>query len=65
MCDLSDPGTGISVRDAWLNSQGLQSPVFRWARVGPEAINGLALAVGLQRHSVREHQGRWFAVLTR
>ncbi len=65
VCDLSDPGTGISVRDAWLNSQGMQSPVFRWARVGPEAIHGLAVAAGLRRHSVREHQGRWFAVLTR
>ena len=66
VCDLSDPGTGLSVRDAWLNSRGLQSPVVplgpRWA---PEAIDGLALAAGLTRHSVREHHGRWFAVLTR
>ena len=65
VCDLSAPGTGLSVRDAWLTSGGLQSPTFRWARVGPEAIHALAAAAGLRRHAVREHEGRWFAVLTR
>ncbi len=65
VCDLAEPGVGVTVSDAWLTSHGMQSPVFRWAQVGPEAIHDLASDAGLRRHCVREHHGRWFAVLTR
>ena len=63
--DLAPPGTGLRRHDARIVSRGRHSSIFPWAEVGVDAIGDLAQACGARVHRVREHHGRWFAVLTR
>jgi hypothetical protein len=65
VCDLADPGTGVRHHDARLVTAMKRSGSFPWAQVGPEAIEGVASEAGLRVTEVRDHHGRWFAVLAR
>ena len=62
--DLAEPGTGVQIHAARLIAESRWSPTFRWARVGAEAIEGLASRAGFHVQSVGELNRRWFAVLT-
>lgn len=61
--DLAAPGTGLSTHEARLVSEGRRTSIFPWAQVGADAIEPLARQAGLQVSRLREHHGRWFAVL--
>ena len=63
--DLAPFGEGLVVRVVRVESDGWQSDGFRWALVGADVIEELALAAGLRAESVHEHRGRWHAVLTK
>jgi SAM-dependent methyltransferase len=63
VCDLAQPGTGVSVHEALLVSGERRTKTFPWARVGADAIDELATSAGLQVDRVRQHGDRWFAVL--
>lgn len=65
VCDLAVPGTGLHVGEARLVVQGVSTPSFRWAHVGPEALFALATGAGLSVRSVQQDEGRWIGVLTR
>ncbi len=65
VCDLADPGTGLSFHAARIVTRGKKSANFPWAKVGPDAIHSLAHAAGLAVQHVGHGDGRWFAVLTR
>ncbi len=62
--DLAEPGTGVQIHAARLIAESKWSPTFQWARVGAEAIEGLASSAGFHVQSVGELKRRWFAVLT-
>lgn len=63
--DLSPPGSGLETRTVRLDGDGQASVVFRWAVVGVEAVHHVAAAAGWLVTTVRAHEGRWFAVLTK
>ena len=63
--DLAPFGEGLVVRVVRVESDGWQSGGFRWALVGADVIEELALSAGLRAESVHEHRGRWHAVLTK
>ncbi len=63
--DLAPRGEGLVVRVVRVESEGWRSDGFRWALVGADVIEELALAAGLRAEVVQEHGGRWFAVLTK
>jgi hypothetical protein len=65
VCDLAAPGTGVRHHDARLVTALKRSGSFRWAEVGTDAIHRLATAAGLRLLDVDDHDGRWFAVLSR
>lgn len=65
VCDLSGPGTGLSLHAARIATRRLRSATFPWAQVGPDAIGTVAAAAGLAVQHVGEGRGRWFAVLTK
>ncbi|MEO7350369.1 MAG: SAM-dependent methyltransferase, partial [Marmoricola sp.] len=65
VCDLAAPGTGVSFHAARIATHRRRSATFPWARVGPDAIESLAVDAGMDVQHVGEHHGRWFAVLTR
>jgi SAM-dependent methyltransferase len=65
VCDLASPGTGLARHHARLATSAKQSTLFPWAEVGPEAIEGMAVDAGLQVTHLGDHDGRWFAVLSR
>ncbi len=65
VCDLADPGTGLSIHSARIATRRLRSATFPWAQVGPEAIEPIAARSELAVEHVGERDGRWFAVLTR
>jgi len=65
VCDLADPGTGLSVHAARIVTLGRKSASFPWAKVGPDAVESLAHTAGLDVQEVDERDGRWFTVLTR
>ena len=65
VCDLATPGTGVRRHDARLVTALKRSRTFPWAQVGPESIEEVAADAGLATVEVRDHEGRWFAVLTR
>lgn len=62
--DLAAPGTGMKTHEARLVSEGRRTSIFPWAQVGADAVEPLARQAGLQVSRLREHHGRWFAVLT-
>ncbi|MCW2848379.1 MAG: Mg-protoporphyrin methyl transferase [Marmoricola sp.] len=64
VCDLAEPGTGLSLHAARLVSHLRRSGTFPWAKVGPDAIETLAGGADLDVLHVGECDGRWFAVLT-
>jgi len=64
VCDLDEPGTGVRIHAARLIAENKWSSTFRWARVGADAIAGLAQDAGFRVQLVGERRGRWFAVLT-
>lgn len=63
--DLAPLGEGLVVRVVRVESDSWQSEGFRWALVGADVIEELALAAGLRAESVHVHRGRWHAVLTK
>ena len=63
--DLAPPGTGLRRHHARIVSRGRHSSSFPWAEVGVDAIADLAARCGTRVDRVREHHGRWFAVLVR
>jgi SAM-dependent methyltransferase len=63
--DLAPFGEGLVTRAVRVESAGWRSETFRWSLVGADVVPELALAAGLRPRSVQEHQGRWFAVLTK
>ena len=63
--DLAPFGEGLVIRVVRVESDGWRSDGFRWALVGADVIEELALAAGLRAESVHEHRGRWHAVLTK
>lgn len=65
VADLAAPGVGLVTREVRLECSGLRSEAFRWSLVGADRIESLGLAAGLRLHTLREHRGRWFAVLTK
>ena len=63
--DLAPHGSGVRTTSVLLRTQQQCSHPFKWTVVGAEAIGTLALAAGLTLIETHEHDGRWFAVLTR
>ena len=63
--DLAPFGEGLVVRVVRVESDGWRSDGFRWALVGADVIEELALASGLRAQSVHAHCGRWHAVLSK
>lgn len=65
VCDLAPPLTGIRCHDVRLVTGLKRSHPFPWSEVGPEAVEGLATRAGLRVAQLGDHDGRWYAVLTR
>ena len=65
VADLAPPGVGLVTRVVRLECSDLRSETFRWSLVGADLIEELSLAAGLRLHELHEHDGRWFAVLTK
>jgi SAM-dependent methyltransferase len=61
--ELSRPGTGLRVDRVHLRAGELCSRPFRWARVDPDAVAGVAVAAGLRLREVKHRAHRWWAVL--
>ncbi len=57
------PGKGLQTARAFLHCDGLRSRPFRWAVVGADAIEQVAVAAGLVVVATHAHAGRWFSVL--
>jgi SAM-dependent methyltransferase len=65
VADLSPPGAGLSTRTVELECRGLRSDPFRWSVLGADSVHDVAREAGLHVEALREHHGRWFAVLVR
>jgi SAM-dependent methyltransferase len=70
LIELAAPGTGlwrgtVRVVHGDRDREACQGPAFRWARLGTEAVHGLAAAAGLVVRSIRHRDQRWFAELVR
>jgi SAM-dependent methyltransferase len=63
--DLAPFGQGLVTRVVRVEADGWRSEGFRWSLVGADVIAELAVSAGLRPQTVHEHQGRWFAVLTK
>lgn len=63
--DLAPPGSGLAVGLVCLRVGPQTSRRFPWAVVGADAVAGVASSAGLSVADVREHEGRWFALLAR
>lgn len=61
--ELAPPGTEMQTVWATLRCGDDVSRPFRWAVLGVDDIERVAEQVGLTATDVREHQGRWCAVL--
>jgi SAM-dependent methyltransferase len=65
LCELEAPGAGLSTAAVRLDDGRLVSDAFAWARVGAEAIAGVADGAGLRVVASWDDDGRWFAHLGR
>jgi SAM-dependent methyltransferase len=65
LCELDPPGTGLTTAAVRLDDGRLLSDPFAWARVGADAIAGVARCAGLRVVTTWDDDGRWFAQLTR
>lgn len=63
--DVAPPGAGLATRTLALECGVLRSDPFPWTVVGADAVPGVAAAAGLHVDTVRELDGRWFAVMTK
>lgn len=63
--DLAPPGIGLTQRWVRLQTKEGVTPPFRWALVGADVIGGLANEAGFATTSLREYDGRWFAVVAK
>lgn len=63
--DLSPPGVGVQTRWALLRCAGTDSRPFRWARVGVDAVESVAVQAGLAVLGTHRCGDRWFSVLHR
>jgi SAM-dependent methyltransferase len=63
--DVAPPGAGLATRTLALECGVLRSDPFPWTVVGADAVPGVAAAAGLHVGTVRELDGRWFAVLAK
>jgi hypothetical protein len=63
LVDLSEPGLGVATRALRLQVGGHWSELFAWSVLAPEALPEAAAGAGLRIREVRQHRGRWFAVL--
>jgi SAM-dependent methyltransferase len=63
--DVAPPGAGLATRTLALECGVLRSDPFPWTVVGADAVPGVAAAAGLHVDTVRELDGRWFAVLAK
>jgi len=61
--DLAPPGIGLRQRWVRLETREGLTPPFRWALVGIDAIAELAATTGFEAATLREYDGRWFALL--
>lgn len=61
--ELDPPGVGLEAVRMRLEGEHDTSHWFDWARVGVEAMSGLAREAGLRVASSWEDDGRWFAAL--
>jgi SAM-dependent methyltransferase len=65
LCELDPPGTGLTTAAIRLDDGRLLSEPFAWARVGADAIAGVARRAGLRVVTTWDDDGRWFAHLAR
>ena len=63
VADLAPPGAGLRRSLVTLECDGRRSSPFPWATVGAECVAELSVGAGLRLSRVRQHEGRWFAVL--
>jgi SAM-dependent methyltransferase len=61
VAEVAPPGTPTDTLTVRLESTGGAGPWFPWARVGADAVGGLAAAAGLQPRGLDVDAGRWFA----
>ena len=61
VAEVAPPGTPTDPLTVRLESAGGTGPWFPWARVGADAVGGLATAAGLQPRGLDVGGGRWFA----
>ncbi len=61
LVELDRDGNGRTVVVRLENSAGDTSGWFRWAHVGPEGLESLALRAGMRTRRVWADHGRWFA----
>jgi SAM-dependent methyltransferase len=65
LVEADPPGTGLATAALRLDDGTLVSEPFPWARVGIEALGGVAAAAGLRVAARWDDEGRWFAELAR
>ncbi|MFC7547470.1 class I SAM-dependent methyltransferase [Plantactinospora sp. GCM10030261] len=70
LVELARPGTGLWRGQAYVASGDRhgprhRGPVFRWARLGIELLDGYASGQGLPVRAMYTTHGRWFAELVR
>jgi SAM-dependent methyltransferase len=63
--DVAPPGTGVQRVWIRLRTSSGSTGHFPWARVGADAIGGLAGSAGLVVSGLHGRDGRWFGVLRR
>jgi SAM-dependent methyltransferase len=64
LAEADPPGTGLATAALRLDDGRLLSEPFPWARVGIEALPGVAAAAGLRVAASWDDEGRWFAELS-
>jgi SAM-dependent methyltransferase len=63
LCECDEPGSGVRTGPLRLEHERSASPWFPWARVGVDAVDGIAAAAGMRAARRWRDAGRWFAEL--
>lgn len=61
VAEVEPPGTPTDALTVRLESHDIVGPWFRWARVGADAFDDLAVRSGLSPTGLARGDGRWFA----
>ncbi|MGH2752336.1 MAG: class I SAM-dependent methyltransferase [Actinomycetota bacterium] len=65
LAELEPPGAGTRSLRMRIESAGITTPAFPWARVGVDDVSALSLRAGFELDHLWSAEGRWFVNLRR